>query len=245
MAMTEIAGVPLRMIHKLAIAAAACALLAACASSSPGDEPPVRGRINVFISPMGEPFRGGDTNPYPVGKWFDRVDADHDGALSWDEFKADAVVFFKRLDTNGDGVLGGAEVSAYEQNVAPEILPRVSRLSAKDIPQLPSDDPERNRAREAENEAASGQETRPRAPLLAGAAVFGVTPEPEPVASSDTDFDGKVTLAEWLQSARRRFDMLDINHDGRIARAELPKTPAEKMAEKFERRDRDKARRGQ
>ena len=43
---------------------------------------------------------------------------------------------------------------------------------------------------------------------------------------------GKITLAEWDQSARRRFDMLDKNHDGRIDRAELPKTPAEKMAER-------------
>ena len=244
MARAEIIGTSFRMIHKLAMAAAACALLTACVSP-PGDEAPVRGRINVFISPMGEPFRGGDKDPYPLGAWFARADTDHDGALSWDEFKADAAAFFKRLDSNGDGVLDGAEIAAYEQDVAPEILPRVSRLSAKDIAPLPSDDPERNRAREAENEAASGQETRPRAGLLAGAAVFGVTAQPEPVASADTDFDGKVTLAEWMRSARLRFDLLDLNHDGRIARAELPKTPAEKMAEKFEKGDRNKARHAQ
>ncbi len=223
------------MTNKLLIAAAAGGLLAGCASSPPAEEAPVRGRINVFISPMGEPFRGGAADAYPLDRWFNRVDANHDGALQWDEFKIDADTFFRQIDANHDGVLDGAEVSAYEQDVAPEILPRVSRLTAKDIPPLPSNDPDRNRDRAERDAAANGQVTRPRAGLLAGAAVFGVTPEPEPVAASDTDFDGKITLAEWDQSARRRFDLLDKNHDGRIDRAELPKTPAEKMADKDQR----------
>ncbi len=231
------------MLKKLAIPAAACAFLAACASPPPGEEAPVRGRINVFISPMGEPFRGGADDAYPLDRWFTRADANHDGALGWDEFKADADSFFGQLDRNHDGVLDGAEVSTYEQDVAPEILPRVARLTARDIPPLPSDDPEVNRQREIQRQAAQGQETRPRAGLLAGAAVFGVTPEPEPVAAADTDFDGKISLAEWDQSARRRFDLLDRNHDGRIDRAELPKTPAEKMAEKSASRERGKGHR--
>ncbi len=230
------------MIRKLAIAAASCAFLAACASSEPGEEAPVRGRVNVFISPMGEPFRGGSEDPYPLDRWFSRADSNHDGALEWDEFRTDADAFFKQLDTNHDGILEGAEVSAYEQDVAPEILPRVARLTAKDIPPLPSKDPDTNRQR-AERQDAVGPVTRPRAGLLAGAAVFGVTPEPEPVAASDTDFDGKISLAEWDQSARRRFDLLDKNHDGRIDRAELPKTPAEKMADKAEKQEREKAKR--
>lgn len=225
------------MIKRLAIATAACGLLAACADSPPGEEAPVRGRVNVFISPMGEPFRGGDQDAYPLDRWFTRADTNHDGALDWNEFKADAETFFRQLDANHDGVLDGAEVSAYEQQVAPEILPRVARLTARDIPPLPSTDTEVNRDRDERNAAVNGQVTRPRAGLLAGAAVFGVTPEPEPVAASDTDFDGKVTLAEWVQSAHRRFDLLDKDQDGRISRAELPKTPAEKMADKVEKRE--------
>ena len=231
------------MIKKLAIAAAACGLLAACASP-PGDEAAVRGRVNVFISPMGEPFRGGSSDPYPLDRWFARADANHDGALQWEEFKADADAFFRQLDTNHDGVLDGAEVSAYEQDVAPEILPRVARLTAKDISPLPSVDPETNRER-ADRQDAVGPVTRPRAGLLAGAAVFGVTSEPEPVAASDTDFYSKITLAEWDQSARRRFNLLDTNQDGRIDRAELPKTPAEKMADRAEKREREKSKQKQ
>ena len=239
MAKAEIQGTNPRMSRKLAIAAAACGLMAACATP-PGEEAPVRGRVNVFISPMGEPFRGGSADPYPLDRWFARADVNHDGALDWDEFKADADAFFRQLDTNHDGVLDGAEVSAYEQEVAPEILPRVARLTAKDIPPLPSVDPDTNTERYARQDA-TGPVTRPRAGLLAGAAVFGVTSEPEPVAAADTDFDGKVSLAEWDQSARRRFDLLDKNQDGRIQRAELPKTPAEKMADKAEKREREKA----
>jgi hypothetical protein len=232
MAKVDGSGAEQRMSRKLAIAAAACALLAGCVGAQPAEDPPVRGKINVFISPMGEPFRGGDADAYPLERWFARADANHDGALEWPEFKADADAFFRQLDRNHDGVIDGSEVSAYEQDVAPEILPRVARLTARDIPPLPSNDPDVNRERREVNAAANSQATRPRAGLLAGAAVFGVTPEPEPVAASDTDFDGKITLAEWDQSARRRFDLLDKNQDGRIERAELPKTPAEKMADR-------------
>jgi hypothetical protein len=233
------------MIRKLAIAAAACTLLTACLGAQPGEEPQVRGKINVFISPMGEPFRGGDVDAYPLERWFARADTNHDGALDWAEFKADADSFFRQLDRNHDGVIDGAEVSAYEQEVAPEILPRVARLTSKDIPPLPSTDPEINRQRDEILAYQNGRETRPRAGLLAGAAVFGVTPEPEPVAASDTDFDGKITLSEWDQSARRRFDMLDKNQDGRIERAELPKTPAEKMADRAKTRQEAKPHREQ
>ena len=234
-----------KLIAQACVPLAACVLLAACAGGQPGEEPAVRGRVNVFISPMGEPFRGGDADAYPMDRWFARADADHDGALSWDEFKADAESFLKRLDRNGDGVLDGAEVSAYEQDVAPEILPRVARLTARDIPKLPSADADTNRAREQQDASDQGRVTRPRAGLLAGAAVFGVTPEPEPVAAADTDFDGKVSRAEWLEAARRRFDRLDLNHDGRILRSELPKTAAEKMADKADRRERGKSPRHQ
>lgn len=220
---------------------AACAGLCACAGA-PAEETAVpRGRINVFISPMGEPFHGGADAAYPIDVWFNRVDANHDGVLTEEEFEADAVTFFKTLDLNHDGVLEGAEISAYEQNIAPEILPRIARLTEKDIPPLPSTDPDENRrrqAQEAQEQAASGQETRPQAPLMAGAAVFSVTHEPEPVAAADADFDGKVTLAEWNAAARRRFEMLDLDHDGRITRAELPKTPAQKLADKAARKAR-------
>ena len=217
---------------------AACAGLCACASGPPEEAAVPRGRVNVFISPSGEPFRGSADAPYPVDVWFNRTDANHDGALTPEEFQADAVAFFHKLDLNGDGVIDGAELAAYEQQTAPEILPRIGRLTARDIPPLPSsstDDPARLQQQAA---AEAEQARRPRGPLMAGAQVFSVTHDPEPVASADADFDGKVTLAEWIAAARRHFGQLDLDHDGRITRAELPKTPAEKLADKAERRER-------
>ena len=198
-----------------------------------------RVRINVFISPAGEPFRAAPGQPYPVDAWFNRADANHDGALSEEEFVADSVAFFHKLDTNGDGVIDGFEISNYEQKVAPEILPRVAGLTARDIPPLPTDNPDEQRRRDLEAAQQQQQDqTRARrsGPIYDGAAVFGLIREPEPVAAADLDFDGKVTLQEWIAAAKRHFAELDVNHDGRITLADLPKTPVEKLAEKGDHR---------
>jgi hypothetical protein len=215
-------------------------LMAACLSLSPrasAQEAAAAGaRTNIFISPSGEPFHAAPGAPYPIDAWFNRADTNHDGALSLEEFQADAVAFFHKLDANGDGVIDGFEIEAYEQKIAPEILPRIAQLTARDIPPLPAesrDDISRLQAAPQEHEP------RHKGPAVNGAAVFGLIREPEPVAAADTDFDGKVSLAEMISAARRRFEELDLNHDGRLLRAELPKTPAERLAEKAERKHRD------
>lgn len=124
--------------------------------------------VNIFISPSGEPFRGRANDPYPEDVWFARVDANHDGALSQDEFVNDAIQFFHKLDLNGDGFIDGAELSAYEQRVAPEILPRVIGLTARDLPPLPAtdaierDDQARQQAIQAERDAK--EDAAPRLP---------------------------------------------------------------------------------
>jgi hypothetical protein len=213
--------------------AAACCLTAIAAASA--QEGPDRAKINVFISPAGEPFRAAPGQPYPVEAWFNQADANHDGVVTQDEFVADAVAFFHKLDTNHDGVIDGFEISNYEQHVAPEILPRVGGLTARDIPPLPSRDPEEQRQRQLQA-AQDQQQELARAhrsgPVYDGAAVFGLIREPEPVAAADLDFDGKITLQEWIAAARRHFAELDVSGDGRLTLAELPKTPAEKLGDK-------------
>src|SRR5690349_14399725 len=67
----------IRMRHLLL--AAAFALAAASAAAQPG---PLAG---LFLSPMGEPFRGGEG----AEAWFARADADHDGVVTAAEFQAD------------------------------------------------------------------------------------------------------------------------------------------------------------
>jgi len=204
-----------------------------------------RVRINIFISPSGEPFRAPPGQPYPVEAWFNRADANHDGAITQDEFVADATAFFHKLDANGDGVIDGFEIDAYEQKLAPEILPRVAGLTARDMPPLPSSNPDEQRRRELQDAQEQQQEqdkNRHRGPVYDGAAVFGLIREPEPVAAADLDFDGKVTLPEMIATAKRRFAELDVNHEGRITLADLPKTPVEKLGEKGDRKHRGQRR---
>jgi len=161
-------------------------------------------REQVFISPSGEPFRAPLGEPYPMGAWFARVDADGDGALSAEEFTADQLAFFGKLDTSQDGVVDGFETSEYERTIAPEVTA----------------DPAAPRRRRG---WMLGMRERPR-PSLRGAAHYGLINDPLPVRSPDTDFDYRVTRDELLAAAHARFDLLDKNNDGRIPLSELPGT---------------------
>ncbi|MFV4201433.1 hypothetical protein ACNJPY_21055, partial [Mycobacterium tuberculosis] len=65
---------------------------------------------------------------------------------------------------------------------------------------------------------------------------FGLLNEPEPVAAADADFDGRVSLSEFLAAADRRFAALDAKHLGYLTLADLPKTPAQEAAERMAQR---------
>lgn len=95
-----------------------CALLLDTAPALARDQPP----RNLFISPMGEPFRSGDGQPEAA--WFARADKDGDGRLTLTEFTLDAARFFATLDVDHDGALSAAEVQRYETAIAPEIQSR-------------------------------------------------------------------------------------------------------------------------
>lgn len=72
-----------------------------------------------------------------------------------------------------------------------------------------------------------------RAPKeLLAAAPFGLLAEAEPVRAADTDLDGRVTKAEFLAAADRRFKALDKRHDGKLTLDELPMTAWQAAAEK-------------
>ena len=77
---------------------------------------------SLFISPCGEPFMAPKKDPYPVVKWFNGADANHDGKLDIDEMRNDAARFFKVLDRDSDGVISNLEVNYYEYRIAPQIL---------------------------------------------------------------------------------------------------------------------------
>lgn len=165
----------------------------------------------LFVSPMGEPFRADAGKPYPSIAWFQGADANHDGVLTRDEFRADALRFFKTLDLNGDGKLSDIEINHYETQVAPEIIEATVDTS--------------NREPEEDQNGNKKQLTLSSVPQ--GATYFGVLDDPEPVRSADTDFNMKVSLDEWMAAADRRFRALLPDGKDTLQFSDLPRTPVQ------------------
>jgi hypothetical protein len=191
-----------------------------------------------FISPMGEPFRGKAADPYPVEVWFKGVDVGAKGYITKQDFEADAQRFFKALDTDGDGYLNDQEVDAYEDHVAPEIKAAMGadpnavhyEPSAIDMGQMNGESPAiyKDSASRIDDDKAANAGKEARAAALEarrGAGVFGFFNEPEPVRAADTNIDFRVSMKEWIEAADRRYAQLDLRHDGKVTRDELPLTP--------------------
>ena len=225
---------------------------AAAAQTVPGGAHLVGGFTQLFISPCGEPYRGRAADPYPVALWFKQADLNHDGVIDRAEFRADHAGFFDALDADGDGILDGTEVGFYEHKVAPDVFggptPRFGALTPprRDGAQLilvqgtgiPHGE-QGTGLGGAQGPAGGLNAQRPQpAQPLEGAAGYGLLREAEPVAAADTDLDGRVTKAEFLAAADRRFKRLDKNGDGKLTLDELPKTVSQAEAEDRGRRKR-------
>ena len=127
---------------KSAAAAAVLAGAALSAHAADSDNPQREGegpRAATFLSPAGEPFHAAPGQPYPVAVWFAQADANHDGHITREEFRADFERFFHVLDANGDGVIDGTEVDEYEHKIAPEILSMIERPDPEARPAAQSD----------------------------------------------------------------------------------------------------------
>jgi len=72
--------------------------------------------------------------------------------------------------------------------------------------------------------------------VLGGAAPYELLAAPEPVAAADAGLTGRITLAEFLAAADRRFDLLDTKHLGYLTLDALPKTPVQLGAERARRK---------
>lgn len=194
-----------------------------------------RPRGRLFISPMGEPFRGAD----PIRQWFDGADTDKDGALSAEEFVADAMRFFAVLDRSKDNEIDPDDIAFYETVLAPEI-----RTGGEGAGPMAGGRASGGGGRRggggggrrggdggpgggAGNGMSFGNGGAAKAPKYAdtkrGAARFSFFDYPEPVVVADTNFNRGVDRTEFRVAALDRFAVLDKNHDGRITRGELPK----------------------
>jgi hypothetical protein len=160
----------------------------------------------VFLSPMGEPFRGVVGQAYPAVAWFAGADVDHDNAISRGEFVRDAERFFKTIDLDHDGRIPPEEVIAYERDVAPEIA-LYSR--SRDYVEAP-----RGKPKNGESNYGGAM----------GAGRYSWLNIPQPVVSADTDFNRVIDLDEFKQAASRRFDTL-TQGAGKLVLAAMPRTP--------------------
>lgn len=209
----------------LAAALCACAL-AACASGTEEVAAAKGLRSTLFLSPAGQPFRAEPGKPYPVAEWFAEADANHDGKLTRDEFRADFSRFFQTLDGDHNGYLDGVEVQHYEQQVAPEVLPSVAQIQGG----YPGE-------RSAGGTRQLAEPTRARGGgVFDGAPAYSLLNVSEPVASADDNFDGRVTLEEFLRAADRRFAQLDKDNAGYLTLDALPQTPQQIAVEGRKRR---------
>jgi EF hand len=192
------------------------------------------GHGGLFVSPCGKPYRAGPGEPYPVTVWFAEADTNHDGFLERGEFRADADAFFKVLDANHDGVIDTDEVDAYERNMVPEILrsrPSTQAAEARIfLAQFGGGGGGGGHGggrRGARSQTPSASSPPTGDPEMTGAAPYNLLAEPEPVTATDTELNQRITRAEFLAAADRRFDALDVRGTGRIALADLPRTAAQ------------------
>ena len=211
------------MRKTLLLALAAAALAASAPETVAAQDLRLPGTINLFISPCGEPFEAPKGDAYPIVNWFNGADANHDGKLDIDEMRSDAARFFKALDRNGDGVIDSQEVTWYETKLVPEILAPPSGALETGIVRVVMQDPGSLIDRSTQRDD-DPLETRQ------GASFYSLFREPEPVRSADRNFDYRISLQEFLAHSDRHFKALDVNSQGYLVLAQLPRTEAEKQA---------------
>ena len=182
--------------RRLCAALAALALAAALGGCSYFEKAPPRvAKSGPLYSPNGEPLSGG-----PLGdpkcadamqRWFAAVDADHDGTIDAAEFLADARRQFAAMDLERTGILTPAVLAEYR---APYMAGRPR--------EEPRDDDEAERDRRRSNGG--------RGPAIG-------EDRADPVMIADVSLRNRVTLDDFLTSARSTFATLDAKKDGRLS----------------------------
>ncbi len=153
--------------------------------------------------------------------WFGRVDSNHDGVISRDEFMADAQTQFQRMDIDGKGYIASEALERFRK-------PYRQQTAGTDL----------NTAQDNENATQPQQGKHRHGGSSRGgnrnsaATDSGTDEQPDttdPVMSADTNLDFKVTHEEFTTHAQKVFDALDVNHDDALSQDEIlarcPKKP--------------------
>ncbi len=198
------------------------ALVTLLAAVAPAGTPPTPrpGLQQIFIAPSGEIFRAPAEAPYPVADWFARADADHDGKLTEAEFVADFLRVFASLDLDHDGIIDGKELNRYEEALAPEL--HTSSYDGDWGVKHSDDDSGSGGNAERHTLGSFMDKDSPQ-----GAGRFDLLRIPEPVASMDTNLNGRITRQEAQDAAEYRFSVLDAHQHGFVTLAELPESYAQ------------------
>ena len=141
---------------------------------------------------------------------------------------------FRIFDQNSDGVIDGFETAHYENEIAPEIS---QTFAERDRPRESAGwggpehghggDRGRGRGDRGGDKEGGGFPGGPgrAGAQREGAARFSYLDIPEPIRSADLNLDWRVTEAEWLKAADKRFAMLDVKSQGRLTPDSLPPVP--------------------
>lgn len=180
-----------------------------------GRRPGGEGRPDGERRPEGEPGgRGGrDGDRPPLPRFFEMLDANHDGRISSDEL-VKAADRFKDLDENGDGHLDPRELLGPR----PEGGPRA-----------PGRETDAARPGRGRPEAARPRDGQPPPGGRPGDARGPANGRPGPAGlfaqfakQFDKNGDGRISLAEAPDRLKERFSQMDKNGDGQLEASEFP-----------------------
>jgi hypothetical protein len=206
------------LIASLGVAAA----LAGCAGHRHSDAAPG----GQLYSPNGEVLNGG-----PLGRpscteamtaWFERTDANHDGAIVLAEFLNDARRQFAVMDLNKDGTITPDELQRYREPY--RFSGKVASDRTADQDSLPSSAESGHRAGRRNGGAGSSAGGGRQAGNM-GTSGSDVA---DPVMLADSTLRMQVSAADWLAHAQRAFAELNLAHDGRLTHDEVLRSCREK-----------------
>ena len=141
-------------------------------------------------------------------------------------------------------MIDGSEVTAYEHNVLPEILAAPAGQAGGQGSgqggwgggQGGWGGGRHGGGRRHGSQGSAAGQSSPRE-RLQGAAPYTLNRQSEPVTGADANFDGRITLAEFLAAADRHFAELDTAGTGYLTLETLPRTVVQQRGQR--RADRD------